>query len=431
MSSEDTVRQFHLETETVKAEPQVPSPQQTPTPTSSSTAVQPKKQAAKRQVKKSTGPSKSSTPSGTVKKEKSSSKLKASPAKQPQHPRIPNLPFPRSFVKYNENSEELFCLCRRPDNGEFMIGCDGCDDWFHAKCVKVDMRYKDLIASFYCPYCELENKGKTLWKRKCRLEGCWTAISGPESKFCSKQHGLEYMREAMRALELRQSNEKDENSEEDRKELTKAELVQLIRHSSTYETLKNIGATLPDVSVDLENQPRLKKIDEDVADLEEKLKLESLRKQLLIKTRESVKRLSEEITAAMDTGTSKKKVKKVEVCGFDLSFNNEADFFKDMTEDDLVSKQTEQLKERFISLQPSDKDTEMEDLYPNICLTEKKKCLKHNGWQTMLTDEIDMNIQNLEIQMTKLLERKKSIIKVLKTDLFEQKAHVKQKQMLS
>lgn len=32
--------------------------------------------------------------------------------------------------------QEVFCVCRRPDVGEFMVGCEGgCDDWFHPACV--------------------------------------------------------------------------------------------------------------------------------------------------------------------------------------------------------------------------------------------------------------------------------------------------------
>jgi len=36
--------------------------------------------------------------------------------------------------KFNLNSEELFCICRKPDyGGELMISCDNCDEWFHFK----------------------------------------------------------------------------------------------------------------------------------------------------------------------------------------------------------------------------------------------------------------------------------------------------------
>ena len=30
-------------------------------------------------------------------------------------------------------NEEVFCICRQPEAGT-MIGCEGCDDWFHPHC---------------------------------------------------------------------------------------------------------------------------------------------------------------------------------------------------------------------------------------------------------------------------------------------------------
>jgi hypothetical protein len=33
------------------------------------------------------------------------------------------------------HSMKLYCVCRKPDNGEFMIQCDKCNEWFHGDCV--------------------------------------------------------------------------------------------------------------------------------------------------------------------------------------------------------------------------------------------------------------------------------------------------------
>ncbi|KAF9893012.1 hypothetical protein FE257_012423 [Aspergillus nanangensis] len=52
-----------------------------------------------------------------------------------------------------ESSDEnaIFCICRKPDNHTWMIGCDGeCEDWFHGKCVKIDPRDADLIEKYIC-----------------------------------------------------------------------------------------------------------------------------------------------------------------------------------------------------------------------------------------------------------------------------------------
>ena len=29
----------------------------------------------------------------------------------------------------------LYCLCKMPDNGEKMVFCEQCDEWYHAKCI--------------------------------------------------------------------------------------------------------------------------------------------------------------------------------------------------------------------------------------------------------------------------------------------------------
>lgn len=50
-----------------------------------------------------------------------------------------------------EDENEVFCICRRPDNHTWMIGCDGgCEDWFHGKCVNIDRRDADLIDKYIC-----------------------------------------------------------------------------------------------------------------------------------------------------------------------------------------------------------------------------------------------------------------------------------------
>lgn len=103
-------------------------------------------------------------------------------------------------------NQEVYCICKKPDEGELMVGCDGCDDWFHFSCLKIPEQYRRLVSSFYCPYCQAGITGtprasdadpvngrKTLWKHKCRLEHCFMPCQ-ENSKYCSEEHGVEYMR---------------------------------------------------------------------------------------------------------------------------------------------------------------------------------------------------------------------------------------------
>ena len=95
--------------------------------------------------------------------------------------------------------DEVYCLCRRPDTGTFMIGCDGgCDDWFHGKCVGISEKDKGLIDRYICPTCEKKGVGITTWKRMCRRPGCrMPARLGkkkgePTSKYCSENCGMSF-----------------------------------------------------------------------------------------------------------------------------------------------------------------------------------------------------------------------------------------------
>ncbi|KAL6941734.1 hypothetical protein ACO0RG_002872 [Hanseniaspora osmophila] len=91
---------------------------------------------------------------------------------------------------------ELFCICRKPDTGKLMVGCDGCEDWFHFDCIKLDPKYEKLIAQYFCSKCG----DKIVWKRKCKLAHCYSPIdthgtqnTQQPSKYCSERHGLEYI----------------------------------------------------------------------------------------------------------------------------------------------------------------------------------------------------------------------------------------------
>ncbi|MCJ1274282.1 hypothetical protein MMC21_002077 [Puttea exsequens] len=115
----------------------------------------------------------------------------------------------------SEEDNQVYCVCRKPDDHSLMIACDGpCDDWYHTKCVNMDAGKHLLIAKWYCksqqmslsPYIELLSRSgpicaeqgyETSWKRMCRLEGCRQPArsdSVPPSKYCSDEHGSEFMR---------------------------------------------------------------------------------------------------------------------------------------------------------------------------------------------------------------------------------------------
>lgn len=49
---------------------------------------------------------------------------------------------------------EIFCFCRKGDNGSFMIQCDMCDEWYHGDCVGVSAELADNWTEYFCPTCQ-------------------------------------------------------------------------------------------------------------------------------------------------------------------------------------------------------------------------------------------------------------------------------------
>ncbi|RPA85914.1 hypothetical protein BJ508DRAFT_204587, partial [Ascobolus immersus RN42] len=66
-------------------------------------------------------------------------------------PLVPDTSTPSSPVV--PISQTLYCICRLPDTGRWMIACDGCDDWFHGACVNIPETQGDLIDKYFCPRC--------------------------------------------------------------------------------------------------------------------------------------------------------------------------------------------------------------------------------------------------------------------------------------
>eukprot|EP00049_Salpingoeca_infusionum_P007103 m.115734 g.115734 ORF g.115734 m.115734 type:complete len:651 (+) comp13579_c0_seq2:35-1987(+) len=60
--------------------------------------------------------------------------------------------------------DNVFCVCRGPDYGLFMIACSVCDDWFHGSCVNVSELEGQTIDEYVCDACERSTGQRTVWK---------------------------------------------------------------------------------------------------------------------------------------------------------------------------------------------------------------------------------------------------------------------------
>jgi hypothetical protein len=56
----------------------------------------------------------------------------------------------------SEDDNANYCICRKPDDHNLMIGCDGpCGDWYHTKCVNMEGGKHKLISVWYCKFWQI------------------------------------------------------------------------------------------------------------------------------------------------------------------------------------------------------------------------------------------------------------------------------------
>ncbi|CAF1060677.1 unnamed protein product [Rotaria sordida] len=72
----------------------------------------------------------------------------------------------------NPNDEQRYCICQKredelndDDNNDFMIECDGCNGWFHGKCVDLADRIADDIEKYFCNECS-KQYGPSIFKQR-------------------------------------------------------------------------------------------------------------------------------------------------------------------------------------------------------------------------------------------------------------------------
>lgn len=237
--------------------------------------------------------------------------------------------------KFNQYGEELYCICRKPDKGQLMICCDGCENWFHFRCLHLKNEWQLLVHKFYCQFCEHRGVGVSKWKRKCRLSWCFNPVV--DSKYCSKEHGLIYIREALEQL---------------------ADIKKIVNLVESYEHLTKLGQNLPEPpAVIAYHQGDLSQLPPDLAE-----ELSNISSQItkLTSEQESIKaevlqynRIKDAIKQYNEA--HKVKGKKSDICGYN----------RDETE---IVDEEGQLK------------------VDSVCLNDRRRCI-HNCWLGLLFDE--------------------------------------------
>ncbi|KAF1832888.1 hypothetical protein BDW02DRAFT_501961 [Decorospora gaudefroyi] len=385
----------------------------------------------KRRVETEDGATRSVTPTSRASKTTTSKVKKGSQAGTPA---LESSPAPDNSSQVHVSDDEgdssedhnLYCICKKPDNHKWMIGCDGgCDDWFHGDCVNMKQADEELVDRFICPLCEENGKGNTTWKPMCRRDGCRKParlMKDRESKYCSDDCGVLFMSEQLqRTAGARGVNGTKEKSKkkkkttdgEDEEEptplggtLRAKDLKALVDASPNIQTFKNLGTgvlTPPqtaspsratfaahgeDLALTAGETERLTALHKEKSQLEDRLEVLKDREKFVSMAKEQAVRLAD-----------REKLKMKDFCGYDSRLSwSDAEFllwrnskhgraaFKHST----LSPTQEQ-----ISAMPalSGPDSTVMDTKETACL--KKRCQKHPQWQKLNLQ--DARFEELEV----------------------------------
>lgn len=329
----------------------------------------------------------------------------------------------RDAPRFNLNSEELYCVCRQPDRyGELMISCDGCEEWFHFKCMKINPNFQKLVHKFFCKFCQWKGTGRTRWHRKCRTPGCGKPINQDEqSKYCSHECGVRFLKSALVGSQ----------------QLSKGDIKFVITHCETYDEMVNLGQEFPELPevllLEMEKLPlhireQLEENDKTRGVVEKNFDASRLKAEYFVKVKEKVKIINEKLQERADPeegvesvkkGKKKKsKSKKVDICCFDERLNDSLD---PEEYDKVVSAPStyEAFKDEIDAIVAAYTEDGFGDFESPLCLQDRRKCIRHNGWVNLISDRIWKELNELQAVLDKLAAERADTLREYSTLVYE------------
>ncbi|KAK6509570.1 hypothetical protein TWF481_004308 [Arthrobotrys musiformis] len=260
------------------------------------------------------------------------------------------------------SAETLYCICRKPDTGKWMIGCDGCDDWFHGECVNVRPIEEDLVDQYFCPGCQGKNLGITTWKRKCRLPSCprpAATSAEPPSKYCTPEHGIEFFKSKIPLADY-----------------SPGEVAALANAVNDAAGFRKLGDSVPAPSsaaarAKIENLliVDFEKLRPQKEAMERQQSRFTTRTKFINMAKDRQKRVTDELRAEENQPSKGSK----EICGFDMRLALDDEDFADWCE-------SEEGKAIFESGAIGGRE--------DICI--KKKCEKHKYWLRIAMEDLEL-----------------------------------------
>ncbi|WBW75226.1 Set1C PHD finger subunit Spf1 [Schizosaccharomyces osmophilus] len=271
-----------------------------------------------------------------------------------------------------------YCLCKGPDDGRWMLGCDGCEDWFHGECVNIPESYDELTVQYFCPSCMASGRGVTAWKRKCRLREC-SKPAEVSSKYCCHEHGVLFMQSKLKNTTIDPSS-----------------LKTLTMVADNFEEFRNVGNQAPSLPETIlpENvyafeRSDLESIKRNLVLLNEKIRFTQEKKHFLQLIKDASRILVQEF--------KEKEGFKKDVCGFD----------------DRLLINDKDLKDLWHSISSEVPITEVKQLQSTsdcVCFQEKRRCLKHGNWQIIFSEDINQEEKDLLHKIKQMETAKQRVI---------------------
>ena len=337
-----------------------------------------------------------------------------------------------------EDPNVVYCICRKPDNHTWMIGCDGgCDGWFHGDCVGRKKEEEPLIDRYICPNCVAAGIGVTTWKPMCRRPGCYNPArlkKGQHSKYCSDDCGIAFFRGEMskvghvdgkgkpaRSKKKQTSIERDEEDVEMQDPLggqislpILKSLVHAVPNANEFRRLGSPEARTPPTSRPGTSNGETKKEDAQASfTSHESIRLSEISEQKS-RLRESRMRLNQRgdfLRLARDRATRlKEREGKNTICGYDsrLAWDDVtfAEWFASADGKSAVERSTLSPPPDA----PADEDAMDVDGAPSqykVC--ERKNCGRHTGWWKLALHDNRHDAQLVREEMEAVMKEEQEI----------------------